>query len=131
VTIAIIEQYYAAFNRGDWDGMLALLHADVAHDLNQGQREIGVADFRTFLARMNRCYRERVADIVIMAAGDPTRLAAEWTVHGEYLVADDGLPPARGQRYVLPGGAFFTVADGAITRISNYYNLAAWLEQVQ
>jgi steroid delta-isomerase-like uncharacterized protein len=132
VTIEIIEQYYAAFNAGDWDGMLACLADDVAHDLNQGGRETGKDAFRAFLARMDRCYRERLEDIVVLAApGRSDRFAAEWTVHGEYLVADDGLPPARGQRYVLPGGAFFTVRDGTIARVTNFYNLADWLEQVQ
>ena len=36
--IELVLAYYAAFNRGDWEGMLALLSEDVAHDLNQGQR---------------------------------------------------------------------------------------------
>jgi steroid delta-isomerase-like uncharacterized protein len=132
VTIAIIEQYYAAFNAGDWDGMLACLADDVVHDLNQGQREHGKPAFRAFLERMHRAYRERLDDIVILgAAGHPNRFAAEWTVHGEYLATDASLPPARGQRYVLPGGAFFAVRDGRITRVTNYYNLEAWLEQVR
>lgn len=132
MTVEIIQQYYAAFNAGDWPGMLALLADDVAHDLNQGGREVGRAAFAAFLARMARCYRERLEDLVILAApGHPGRFAAEWTVHGEYLSADDGLPPARGQRYVLPGGAFFALRGGAIARVSNFYNLPAWLEQVR
>ena len=52
--VALVRAYYAAFNRGDWDGMLALLAPDVAHDLNQGAREVGVDAFRAFLARMER-----------------------------------------------------------------------------
>lgn len=129
MSIAILEQYYAAFNAGDWDGMIAVCADDVVHDLNQGGREVGKDAFRRFLARMQRSYRERLEDIVLLA-GPPGRFAAEWVVHGEYLVADDGLPPARGQRYVLPGGAFFAVADDKITRITNYYNLQDWLAQV-
>ncbi len=132
MTTAIIEQYYAAFNAGDWDAMLACLTDDVAHDLNQGSREVGKDAFRAFLTRMNRSYRERLEDIVVLAApGRDDRAAAEWTVHGEYLVADDGLPPARGQRYVLPGGAFFALRDGQIARVTNFYNLTDWLEQVK
>jgi steroid delta-isomerase-like uncharacterized protein len=130
VTTELIAQYYAAFNAGDWERMIGFLAADVAHDLNQGPREVGVDAFRAFLARMNRCYRERLEDIVIMAGPDG-RFAAEWVVHGEYLASDDGLPPAHGQRYVLPGGAFFAVADGKITRITNFYNLEDWLRQVK
>lgn len=125
----LVTAYYTAFNAGDWDGMCALLAPDVVHDLNQGGREVGRATFRAFLDRMNRSYRERLLDIVVMA-GAPGRVAAEYVVEGEYLATDEGLPPARGQRYTLPGGAFFTIADGAITRVTNYYNLQDWLRQV-
>lgn len=127
--VDVIESYYAAFNRGDWDAMCALLADDVAHDLNQGAREIGRATFRAFLDRMNRSYRERLRDIAI-CAGANGRVAAEYVVEGEYLATDEGLPPATGQRYTLPGGAFFDVRGGQIHRVTNYYNLQDWLRQV-
>lgn len=127
----LVLDYYAAFNRGDWDGMLALLADDVAHDLNQGPREIGRGAFAAFLARMARSYSEQLREIVVMVAQDGMRAAAEYVVHGEYRHDDDGLPPARGQRYVLPGGAFFDLRDGKIARVSNYYNLQDWIAQVQ
>ncbi len=127
----LVLTYYAAFNRGDWEAMLACVADDVAHDVNQGQREVGREAFRAFLARMDRCYREQLRDIVVMANAEGSRAAAEYVVHGEYLVADTGLPPARGQRYVLPGGAFFALAGDRIVRITNYYNLEDWLRQVR
>lgn len=122
-TIALINSYYDAFNRADWEGMLALLTDDVAHDLNQGARETGREAFRTFLARMDRSYSEQLRDITVMAVADGTRAAAEYVVHGTYKASDAGLPEARGQQYVLPGGAFFEVRQGRIARVSNYYNL--------
>ncbi len=128
---ALVLNYYAAFNRGDWDGMLALLADDVVHDLNQGPREIGREAFAVFLSRMARNYSEQLRDIVVMASPDGARAAAEYVVHGEYRNSDDGLPPARGQRYTLPGGAFFELRDGKIVRVSNYYNLQDWIAQVR
>jgi steroid delta-isomerase-like uncharacterized protein len=128
--IALIRDYYAAFNRGDWETMLAHLTDDVAHDINQGGRESGRETFRAFLGRMDRSYRERLEDIVVMSNPEGTRVAAEYVVHGEYLVGDEGLPAANGQRYILPGGAFFDIADGRIARVSNYYNLPDWIRQV-
>lgn len=125
----VIRAYYAAFNRGDWDGMCALLSDDVAHDLNQGERQLGRAAFRAFLDRMAKSYREELRDIAVMT-GPEGRAAAEYVVLGEYLATDEGLPPARGQRYVLPGGAFFEVRDGRIRRVTNYYNLPDWIRQV-
>lgn len=126
----LIHRYYAAFNAGAWETMLSLLTGDVAHDINQGGRETGVEAFRAFLARMDASYSERLADIVVMAASDGTRAAAEFTVHGTYKATDEGLPPATGQRYVLPAGAFFDIRGGRIARVSNFYNLADWLHQV-
>lgn len=126
----LIERYYAAFNAGDRDTMLACLSEDVVHDLNQGRREHGKPAFRAFMARMDRCYRERLEGIRILASADGTHAAAEYVVHGEYLADDEGLPPARGQRYVLPGGAFFDVREGRITRVTNTYNLEDWIRQV-
>ena len=129
-TLALIERYYDAFNRGDREAMLVLLDAGVVHDLNQGARELGRDAFRAFLERMDRCYAERLRDISIMASADGLHAAAEYVVHGRYLETDEGLPPARGQAYVLPGGAFFGARDGRITRVTNYYNLQDWLAQV-
>ena len=126
----LLRRYYAAFNAADWEGMLDCLTEDVAHDVNQGGREVGRAAFAAFLARMERCYRERVEDLVVMVSADGARGAAEFTIHGTYLVADEGLPPARGHRYVLPVGAFFEIRDGRIARVTNYYNLQDWLRQV-
>lgn len=130
-TLELVQRYYDAFNRGDRETMLALLTEDVAHDLNQGARETGRETFRAFLQRMDRCYAEQLSDIVVMASADGRRAAAEYVVHGEYKADDEGLPPARGQRYVLPGGAFFETDKGYITRVSNYYNLQDWIAQVQ
>ena len=127
---ALIRQYYAAFNAGDVEAMLALLCSDVAHHINQGGQEDGVPAFRAFMARMNRHYREELRDIVVMTGAGGTRAAAEFTVHGTYLATDEGLPAATGQRYVLPAGAFFAIRDGRIARVSNTYNLADWIAQV-
>lgn len=128
--LALLTCYYAAFNAGDWEGMLDCLDDGVIHDINQGGRQRGKDAFRSFLAHMERCYRERLDGIVLMASDDGTRGAAEFIVHGEYLATDEGLPEANGQTYTLPAGAFFSIAGGQITRVTVYYNLADWTAQV-
>lgn len=129
-TEALLNHYYTAFNAGDHEGMLACLADDVAHDINQGDRQNGKAAFRAFLARMDTAYSERLENIVLMTSADGTRASAEFVVHGEYKEADEGLPPAHGQSYMLPAGAFFEVEGGLIRRVSVYYNLADWIAQV-
>lgn len=128
---ALVRAYYAAFNGGDEAGFLALLADDVVHDINQGERQVGKAAFARFLAHMNACYRERIEDLVVLTESSGERVAAEFTVHGTYFRTDEGLPEARGQTYVLPAGAFFTLRDGKVARISNFYNLQDWLAQVR
>ena len=128
--LALLDRYYTAFNAGNWEGMLACLSDDVAHDINQGARQVGKDAFRSFLAHMERCYAEQLHDLVLMASADGTRASAEFVVHGQYLNTDAGLPEATGQRYVLPAGAFFAIENGLIARVTVYYNLADWEAQV-
>jgi steroid delta-isomerase-like uncharacterized protein len=126
---SLLELYYATFNSGDREALLDLLADDVAHEINEGSVETGKDAFRAFLARMDRCYRESVEDLVILTGPD-NRAAAEFYIRGEYLATDDGLPPARGQTYRLRVGAFFEARGGKITRVTNYYNLQRWLDLV-
>lgn len=126
----VIDAYYAAFNAGDTEGMIACLSDDVTHHVNEGGVRIGKEKFREFCAHMSRCYREHLSDIVVMLSEDGSRAAGEFTVNGEYLVTDEGLPEARGQKYVLPAGSFMSLEGGKIARVVTYYNLADWTRQV-
>jgi len=126
----ILDTYYQAFNSGDREAMFSLLTDDVVHDLNQGGSETGINTFRAFMVRMDRCYKETLEDIVVFENADGTRAAAEFNVRGEYLSTDESLPEANGQKYLLPAGAFFTLRDGKIARVTMYYNLQEWLRQI-
>lgn len=129
-TVNLIRSYYDAFNRGDLPAFLALLTDDVVHDANQGGTETGKPAFAAFMQKMNVHYKEKVADLVVLASDDGRRAAAEFKVDGQYLKTDAGLPPACGQSYLLPVGAFFSVRGGKIARVTNYYNLPKWIELV-
>jgi steroid delta-isomerase-like uncharacterized protein len=126
----LIASYYSAFNARDYQALLALLSEDVVHEINQGGRELGRAAFAAFLGRMDTSYREQLVELVIMSDPSGTRFAAEFIVIGKYLKAEAGLPPAHGQMYRLPAGAFLSVTNGKITRVTTYYNLQDWLAQV-
>ncbi len=125
-----IRTYFDAFNAGDTAGMLACLADDVAHHVNEGKVRRGKAAFAEFCEHMSRCYAENLTDMVIFTSPDGTRAAAEFIVNGTYLATDPGLPAAHGQTYRLPAGSFFSLADGKITRVVTYYNLADWVAQV-
>lgn len=130
-TITLIQHYYSAFNAGRDELLLELLTEDVIHDVNQGAREIGKSAFREFLERTRECYDELITELAYCASQDGSRAAAEYLVIGKYLKADVGLPAAHGQSYRLAGGAFFEIQGDRISRVTNYYNLEDWLQQVQ
>lgn len=130
-TSALILRFYAAYNRRDVDAMLDCVSEDVVHDVNQGQRESGKAALRAYFERILRCYHEELRDIVVLSIDDGTRAAAEFVQHGVYQDTEPGLPPALGQRYVLPGGGFFSVHLGKIARVAHHYNLHERATQIQ
>ncbi|WP_295316525.1 ketosteroid isomerase-related protein [Roseobacter sp.] len=126
----VLNRYFDAFNAKDIPAMLNCLTEDVAHHVNEGNIRTGKAAFEVFCAHMNRCYDEKLSDMVIFISPDGTRGAAEYTVNGTYLSTDSGLPEARGQTYRLPAGSFFDIRDGRIARVTTRYNLSDWTAQV-
>jgi steroid delta-isomerase-like uncharacterized protein len=129
-TAKLIRDYYDAFNAGNTEKMLDFLTEDVIHDVNQGERREGKDKFRAFNARMTHHYKETLTEIVVLVSKDGTRAAAEFNVNGTYLNTDTDLPPAQGQKYLLPAGTFFAIRDGKIARVTTYYNLTDWITQV-
>lgn len=127
---ATIQAYYDAFNAGNAAGMLDRVTEDIEHRVNEGAIRHGRALFAEFCSHMGVSYREELRDMVIFVSEDGTRGAAEFVVHGEYLQTDPGLPEARGQRYVLPAGAFFDLKGDRISRVTTFYNLNDWIAQV-
>ena len=128
----LLQNYYKAFNRQDWSEFLSYLHPEVSHEINQGKKEVGVESFRKFMERMNTSYSESIEDITLMISPEnPDRASSEYTVVGKYLKTDEGLPAANGQTYRLRGGAFFEIENHRIKRVTNYYNMEEWLQQIR
>jgi len=128
--LQIVKAYYDAFNARNWAEMLALVDDNITHEPNQGKPRIGKALFTDFMKHMDDSYSETLKDIVLFSSATEGRIAAEFVVHGRYKKAEEGLPPAHGQTYVLPAAAFLDVKNGKITRVTTYYNLELWIELV-
>ncbi len=69
--------------------------------------------------------------MVVLTEASGARAAAEFTIHGVYVRTDEGFPEARGQTYVLPVCAAFTLRDGKVARVSNFYNVNEWRAQIE
>jgi len=129
-SLDIVNRYYTYFNQKNWEGMLSLLHSEVRHEPNQGNVRIGNEKFTEFMQTMDESYEETLTDLVFFTSSDDTRVAAEFMVNGVYKQAEEGFPPAHGQTYILPAGAFLEVKEGKITRVTTYYNLPLWIKLV-
>jgi steroid delta-isomerase-like uncharacterized protein len=129
-SLQIVQQYYECFNQKNWQGMLSLLHPEVRHESNQGEVRIGIDKFTDFLKKMDECYEEHLTDMVFFTEPSNQRIATEFMVNGIYKKADDDLPPAHNQSYILPAAAFLELKEGKISRVTTYYNLTLWLELV-
>lgn len=127
----LIENYYKAFNEQKPDGMLACLHDEIHHDMNQGATQVGKQKFAQFLDHMNECYREKLKDITIMASENVDKAAASFIVDGVYLKTDGSLPPAKNQKYEIKAGTFFEFKNNLISRVTTYYNLPEWINLVK
>ena len=126
----LVTAYYSAFNRRDAEALLSLLSDDVIHDVNQGRTEMGKNAFRDFLGVMDAHYEETARDLTVMVSEDDRNAAAELRIEGIYRKTQAGFPPAKGQTYSIPVGAFYEIANGKIKRVTSYYNLASWIAEV-
>lgn len=130
-TAKLIRSYFDAFNNNNTEAMIDHVSDDIIHDVNQGERREGKDKFREFNAQMTKNYQETLTDIVVMVSKDGSRAAAEFTVNGTYLNTDHNLPPATGQTYKLPAGTFFEIRGDKISRVTTFYNLTDWTNQVE
>ncbi len=128
--IDVVKEYYQHFNNQNWPGMLSLLDSNIRHETNQGDVRVGLELFKEFQAHMDKCYEENLTEMVFMDEPSGTRVSVEFVVNGIYKGTDEGLPEAKGQKYVLPAGAFLAVENGKITRVTTYYNLPLWIKLV-
>lgn len=129
-SLKIVQQYYAAFNAKNWQGMLALVAPEIRHEPNQGEVRIGIQKFTEFLGMMDTSYEETLTDLVFFTDSSGQRVAVEFTVNGIYKQGEAGSPKAHGQSYQIPAAAFVEVAKDKIIRVTTYYNLPLWISLV-
>lgn len=126
----LVSRYLGARSERSIAGVTALLSEDVAYDPAGGERGIGREAVEAALVRHFRLFREALSDTVILVSEDGHRAAAEFTVRGTYQESAEGLPPADGQSFSVPGAAFFEVDEGRISRVTEYINQTHLVRQI-
>lgn len=107
-----VRQMYAAFNKGDFESVIALVHDDVrivgADEHGQpveGAEFLGPEGFRTYLEGLRTVLEETSVEIVEINEGDE-RVVATIVVHGKAL--------STGEDLAVPAVHFFAFADGKV-----------------
>lgn len=130
-TKQLVQDYYTALNNKDMNQFFALMDPNVIHDINQGGSERGIPKFKKFMELSNNSFNEKLTNIIIMVSDDGKHAAATWVDHGTYFKDYPGMTTkAKNQKYVLPGGHFFDIDKGAISRVTTYYNATDFMKQI-
>ena len=118
-TRKLILEAFAAANASDHDALMACLSEDVVHEGTGMPREIGKEKLRWRLAELMRHFRAEATDIAVMTAPGGLRAAAEFTLSGSYLAAQE----AREKNVQLSAGVFLEIDDdGLISRLTFCYD---------
>lgn len=131
-TIQLVKTYFEALNKKDMNLYFSIIDKNVIHDINQGTSEQGIEKFKEFMKKAGDSFDEKLSNLVIMVSDDGKYAAARWLDHGTYIKDFVGMDiPAKNQKYTLSGGHFFEIQHGKITRVTTYYNIADFMEQVK
>lgn len=122
-TIKLIETYYSALNSKDMKVLFAIMDPNVTHDINQGPSEQGIDKFKQFMENANRSFDEKLSNIIILVSDDGKYASARWIDHGIYFKTypDMGIA-ASNQIFTVPGGHFFEIRNGKLSRVTTFYN---------
>jgi len=126
----MMNDYLAAMNAHDVEKFLTFFTDDAVYEctplgkVSRGKKEIKdfisstFADFPDFKLEMKSGFN----------AGD--RGAAEWVMSGTFAHSSMPGMPATGKKFSVRGVAITEFKNGKISRNTNYWNLASFLQQV-
>jgi steroid delta-isomerase-like uncharacterized protein len=124
--MSIPEQFAAAFNRRDVDGLVALFTETASYDDLFFGPHAGRDNLRAMFARMFREGRD-YAWSMTAAVEDERRAAGEWSF--SYTVSD-AIPRSAGRAVRFGGMSLFELENGKIRAYREYANLGAALLQL-
>jgi len=126
----MMADYLAAMNAHDAEKTLSFFTDDAVYEctplgrVSRGKQEIKdfisstFTDFPDFKLEMKSAFM----------AGD--RGAGEWVMSGTFAHSSIPEVPATGKKFSVRGAAIMEFSGGKVSRHTNYWNLAAFLQQV-
>jgi steroid delta-isomerase-like uncharacterized protein len=125
-----LAQWSAAYSSGEADRLLGLYTDDALwEEVASGLSASGQDEIRAHLDRLFTAVPDFAVDTTNgLVAGDLA--VAEWEISGTYSSDYLGLPPATGQHFSIRGASVFELADGKISRYTEYWDAYQFLVQL-
>ena len=125
----MVKNYLAAVNSHDVDKILSFFTDDcVYEDVAVGKLNRGKQEVKAFVNRWYVLSHDLNFELTsVFSAGDWA--ATEWIMSGTHTGEVLGIP-ATNKRFSLRGATIIELRTGRISRNSDYWNLASFLQQI-
>ena len=126
----IMDDYWAAWNSHEVEKILSYFTDDVVYEdvamgiVNRGKNE--VKDFCNSIFIGFPDFKIELKSIFVSVDW----AAQEWVLSGTFTNSVFGLPPATGKSASVRGISVEELRNGKISRNSNYYDMASFMQQV-
>ncbi len=122
--------YLAAMNAHDVEKVLTFFTDDAVYDcMPRGKVSRGKKEIKDFLNSTNANFPDFKLEMKSgFNAGDWG--AGEWVMSGTFAHSDIPEMPATGKKFSVRGASIIEFSGGKVSRHTNYWNLASFLQQV-
>jgi steroid delta-isomerase-like uncharacterized protein len=123
------QDYYAAWNLRDWEKLSSLLTDDIiCEDTAEGRVVHGKQEMKAYYADTIAWSADVKFEIKsLLSSGN--RAVSEWVMSGTHTGDIPGLK-ATGKNFSVRGVTVVELRDGKICRETEYWNIAAFLQQI-
>ena len=123
------KDYYAAWNSHDWEKLSSFLTDDFFYeDVAEGRAAHGKQEMKAYYADMLVWSADMKFEMKsLLTSGN--RAVSEWVMSGTHT-GDIPTLKATGKKHSVRGVAVVELRDGKICRETEYWNMAAFLQQI-
>jgi len=129
-TEKMMSGYLAAVNEHDLEKMLTFFTDDAVYDcMPMGKLSRGKKEIKDFFSNTFTSFPDfKIEMKSAFMAGD--KGAGEWVMSGTFAQSTTPGVPATGKKFSVRGSTINEFREGKISRNTNYWNLAEFLQQV-
>jgi steroid delta-isomerase-like uncharacterized protein len=126
----MINDYLSAWNAHDVERILSFFTDDCVYNCTPMEKvSRGKNELKDFFSNMFTEFPDAKIEMKSgFNAGD--RGAGEWVLSGTFAHSNNPAMPATGKKFSIPGVAINEYSGDKISRVTNYWNLASYLQQV-